>query len=145
MNKISSFYLAVNHRKRNPSENNKLHHWNWTALFFSQLYVSCKVRNGDLVKLLKHEHQACPQFLSHFGDLRHGSKSDPLLQLEKSNYWIKRPKVNALVLDGTVLIKMLKPRKSKTFEDYFRDIIKPYFQIQCCILSGELISSGLNI
>jgi hypothetical protein len=47
--------------------------------------------------------------------------------IESSN---EAPKVDALVIDGAALIKMLKPRGSKTFEDYFKDIIVPYIQIQ---------------
>lgn len=98
---------------------------------FSQLYVSSKVLNGDLVKFLLHENQAYPPSLSQFGDLRHGSKSDLLVQLEKTTESSNEaPSVDALVLDGAALVNMLKPRGSKTFEDYFRDIFKPYIQIQ---------------
>lgn len=71
---------------------------------FSQLYVSCQVRNGDLVEFFKHENQAYPPSLAQFGDLRHGSKSDLLVQLEKTTESSNEaPSVDALVLDGAAL------------------------------------------
>ena len=45
---------------------------------FSQLYISCQVRDGDLDEFFRHENQSCPPSLSQNGKLRHGTKSDLL-------------------------------------------------------------------
>ncbi|CAG2205900.1 unnamed protein product [Mytilus edulis] len=41
---------------------------------FSQLYVSCQVRDSDLDEFFRHENQAYPPSLSQFGQLRLGSR-----------------------------------------------------------------------
>ncbi|CAC5403759.1 unnamed protein product [Mytilus coruscus] len=100
----------------------------------TELYVSCQVRNGDLVEFFRHENQAYPPSLSQFGELRHGSKSDLLVQLERITDSVNEaPTVDALVIDGAALINMLKPRGSKTCEGYYKDIVVPYIR-------GQLLS-----
>ena len=50
---------------------------------FSQLYVSCQVRDGNLEEFFKHENQSFPPSLSSVGDLRSGNKSDLLSVFER--------------------------------------------------------------
>ena len=86
---------------------------------FSRLYVSCQVRDGDLEGFFSHENQSFPPSLSQYGKLRSGSKSDLLPCLEKNGPGqAQRPSVEALLLDGTAIVNMLKPRASKTFQEY---------------------------
>ncbi|KAH3768118.1 hypothetical protein DPMN_169330 [Dreissena polymorpha] len=86
---------------------------------FSQLYVSCQVRDGNLIEFFRHENQAYPPSLSLFGQLRLGSKSDLLVPLEKIiTSQTECPEIEALIIDGAVIVNMLKPRFCKTFEDY---------------------------
>ena len=49
---------------------------------FSQLYVSCQVRQGNLDEFFTHENQAYPPSISQFGDLKLGVKSDLMKCLE---------------------------------------------------------------
>ncbi|VDI61334.1 Hypothetical predicted protein, partial [Mytilus galloprovincialis] len=75
-----------------------------------------------------------PPSLSQFGELRHGSKSDLLVQLERITESVNEaPRVDALVIDGAALINMLKPRGSNTFDSYCKDIVVPYIR-------GQLLS-----
>ena len=43
---------------------------------FSQLYVSCQVRGGDMDEFFRHENQLCSPSLSQYGTLRLGNKSN---------------------------------------------------------------------
>ncbi|CAG2217771.1 unnamed protein product [Mytilus edulis] len=118
---------------------------------FSQLYVSCQVRNGDLEEFFRHENQSYPPALSQFGEMRLGSKSDLLVPLERlTELHEEAPNADVLVIDGAAIINMLKPRGSKTFEDYFNDIFMPYIHDQLRFVSrldvvwDEYISNSLK-
>ncbi|XP_076078833.1 uncharacterized protein LOC143048849 [Mytilus galloprovincialis] len=94
---------------------------------FSQLYVSCQVRDSDLDEFFPHENQAYPPSLSQFGQLRLGSKSDLLVPLEKMCVIVTEiPDVDAIILDGAVIVNILKPRFCKTFEDYSKQVFLPH-------------------
>ena len=70
-----------------------------------------------------------PPTLSQFGQLRLGSKSALLSELEKvQKPETESPEVDAVILDGAVIINMLKPRFCKTFEEYSRQIFLPYIK-----------------
>ena len=45
-----------------------------------------------------------------------------------SNNQVQVPKVLARVLEGSVLVNMLKPKKNQTFEGYCIDTVKPETQ-----------------
>ena len=61
-----------------------------------------------------HENQAYPPSLSQFGQLRSGTKSDPTHCLEKlTPVHDDAPSVTAILLDGAVIVNMLKPGSSK--------------------------------
>ena len=49
---------------------------------FSQLYIGCQTRDGNLAEFFQHENQAWPPALSDGGKLRLGTKSDMLTCLE---------------------------------------------------------------
>lgn len=102
---------------------------------FAQLYVSCQVRDGNLDEFFRHENQAYPPSLSQFGQLRLGSKSDLLVPLEKIiTPQTESPEIEALILDGAVIVNMLKPRFCKSFEDYAKNVFLPYIdnQLKTC-------------
>ncbi|CAG2187553.1 unnamed protein product [Mytilus edulis] len=128
------FMFSRQQPKTDSKEKQQISSLKQNCSLFSQLYVSCQVRNGDLVEFFRHENQAYPPSLSQFGELRHGSKSDLLVQLERITESVNEaPRVDALVIDGAALINMLKPRGSKTFESYCKDIVVPYIR-------GQLLS-----
>ncbi|CAG2249555.1 unnamed protein product [Mytilus edulis] len=71
---------------------------------FSQLYVSCQVRNGDLEEFFRHENQSYPPALSQFGEMRLGSKSDLLVPLERlTELHEEAPNADVLVIDGAAI------------------------------------------
>ncbi|CAG2233639.1 unnamed protein product [Mytilus edulis] len=93
-------------------------HADLKKIFFF-VYVSCQVRDSDLDEFFRHENQAYPPSLSQFGQLRLSSKSDLLVSLEKMCVIVTEiPDVDAIILDGAVIVNILKPRFCKTFEDY---------------------------
>ena len=50
---------------------------------FSRLYVSCQVRNGKFEEFFAHENQCFPPSLSHFGKIKHGTKSHLVACIER--------------------------------------------------------------
>lgn len=99
---------------------------------FSRLYISCQTRDGNLEEFFRHENQACPPSLSDGGKLHLGAKSDLLACLEDlSEPQSEAPSVTSVVLDGAVIVQMLKPGAAKTFRDYADMVFLPY-------ISGQL-------
>ena len=86
---------------------------------FARLYIGCQTRDGNLEEFFRHENQQCPPALSDGGRLYLGSKSDLLVCLEgHAEPLSEAPTVTAVVLDGAVIVQMLKPGTAKTFEEY---------------------------
>ena len=56
----------------------------------------------------------------------HGSKSESLDCIVPTNFDNNRPVTTAAVLDGAVLIQMLRPRSARTIGDYFTEEFVPY-------------------
>ena len=83
---------------------------------FARLYISCQSRDGNMEEFFKHENQACPPSLSSGGNIRIGQQSD-LLQCIETGTLVQPPEVDVKILDGAVIVNMLSPGKSKTFED----------------------------
>ncbi|MES9879584.1 MAG: TCR domain-containing protein, partial [Sedimenticola sp.] len=103
-----------------------------TCTLFSQLYVSCQVRDGNIAEFFRHENQSYPPSLSKFGDLRSGTKAD-LVGCLKDTYPAPTedsPEVDAILLDGAAIINMLKPGHAKTFDEYSRLVFLPYIRSQ---------------
>ena len=98
---------------------------------FSRLYIACQSRDGNLPEFFKHENHPWPPSLSSSGDLRSGNKAN-LLSCLKSTIESEdaSPTVHAKVLDGAVVVQMLSPGASRTFEDYAALIFLPYVMIQ---------------
>lgn len=95
---------------------------------FSKLYIGCQSRDGNLDDFFSHENQKYPPALSDAGKLRLGSKSDLLSCLKGEHQ--DRPNVSATIVDGAVIVQMLEPRTSKTFEDYAKEIFLPHIRYQ---------------
>ena len=97
---------------------------------FSRLYIACQSRDGDLQDFFRHENQACPPSLSQDGKLRMGTKSDLLGCLEGCCTTPKpdAPDTNVTIIDGAVLVNILKPMAAKTFTEYALNVVCPYIQ-----------------
>ena len=65
--------------------------------------------------------------LSKLGQLRGGQKADLLKCLSNTSVQIAtQPAVDAVILDGAVIVQMLQPRTARTFEGYFSNVFTPY-------------------
>ena len=92
----------------------------------SLLYVSF-----NLETFFSHENQDFPTSLSTYGDIRTGTKSDILQCLEKvSPSQNDRQDVDMLLLDGAVIVNMLRPRAVKTFQEYSQQVFLPFLKFQ---------------
>lgn len=98
---------------------------------FSRLYITCQMRDGDLDQFFTCENQAAPPSLSLMGKLRPADKA-PLLPILEN---LVPPDsvmsgVDAIVIDGSVVINMLKPGSCKTFMEYADQVFTPYILAQ---------------
>ena len=94
---------------------------------FSRPYIGCQTRDGNLEEFFSHENQACPPALSDGKCLRLGTKSDLLKCFEEfSSAQSEVPDTTCLVLDGAVIVQLLKPAVAKNFYDYAQDVVIPY-------------------
>ena len=91
------------------------------------MYIACQFREGNLKDLFKHENQPWPPALSKGVTLRSANKADLLVELEALVRPVAaNPQVTAKILDGAVIVQMLSPRNSQTFEDYSKTVFMPY-------------------
>ena len=80
-------------------------------------------------EFFSHETHSYPPTLSKNTEMRSGDKSQLAQFLDQlSNNQVQIPKVLAGVLEGSVLVNMLKPKKNQTFEGYCIDTVKPTIQ-----------------
>ena len=102
---------------------------------FSQLYIACQIRDGNLDDFFSHENQSFPPSLSKNGDLRPGAKADLLKCLEDVHpCTLEKPVVSCIILDGPAVVNMLSPDNCSTFRDYASNVFLPfiYCQLQIC-------------
>ena len=128
-NKLSLFSCPRTNEK--PKEKMQIASLKEDCSLFSRLYVSCQVRDGNLEEFFAHENQCFPPSLSHFGKIRHGTKSDLVACIERVKgvqYATEAPSVDGVMLDGAALINMLVPGLSKTFQQYSDHVFLPYIR-----------------
>ena len=95
---------------------------------FSQLYIASQVRSGDLNDFFRHENQEFPPSLTDkYGRIRSGDKSILVKCLETTTPSLNLPPdVDAIILEGSVLVNQLKPGLSSKFSDYAKNVFLPY-------------------
>ena len=91
--------------------------WNSTAPYFHSCTYHVKWRMEFFC-------QWYPPSLSQIWRLRHWAKAD--LHCLMDLYATETPDVGALLRDGAATINMLKPDASRTFQEYFEEVFKPY-------------------
>ena len=93
---------------------------------YARLYIGCQTRDENLEEFFRHENQQCSPALSDgIGTI--GSKIDLLVCLERhAEPQSEAPTVTAVVLDGAVIVQMLKLGTVKTFEEYAQQMFIPY-------------------
>ncbi len=101
---------------------------------FSRLYISCQTRDGDMDNFFSHENQAAPPALSTGGKLQFGVKADLLRCLEsdllEESMSNGAPITDATILDGAVVVQMLNPSASRTFQEYGEGVFASYVLAQ---------------
>ena len=91
---------------------------------FSRLYIACQVQDGDLEDFFKYENQPWPPSLSDLRKLKGGQKADLLTCLPQSD---QTPAIaDAVILDGAVILQMLKSGLAATFEEFSKVVFLPY-------------------
>ena len=90
---------------------------------FSKLFTSAQVRGGDIAEVFKHETRPEPPSLSNNGELRSSLKADLLKLFQpKSAPETSEPDVDATIIEGSVLVNILKLGNASTFKDYAEDV-----------------------
>ena len=98
---------------------------------FAQVCISTQVHRGDIQELFIHETRREPPALSKNGQIRSGNKADYLPCLRNdANLTTDDQATKAAILDSTVVVNMLKPGNTKTFEEYARNIFVPAIDVQ---------------
>ena len=117
-NKLCLFSSANTSTAQNSTKTEKKQLKNDRKLF-AQLYIVTQVRGGDIKELFTHETRKEPPSLSKEGEIRSGNKAD-LLPCIKGDMTLSatEPVTEAAVLEGSVLVNIIKPETSKTFQDY---------------------------
>ena len=85
---------------------------------FMRIYVACPTKGGDLDQFFSHEIQAVPPALSCGGKQRIRTKADLLHCFEScvASKPLSTPEVDAIILDGAVVVHMLHPGTTKHFK-----------------------------
>ena len=81
---------------------------------FSQLYVGCQTRDGNLEEFFCRENQASLPSLSDGSNLHLVCKSDLLICLEDHcDTQTEPPVTRSIIVDGAAIVQMLKPAAAK--------------------------------
>ena len=93
------------------------------AATLSQIYVANQVRGGDTSEFFCYENVSTPPSISKDSELYHGSKSDLGQMLidtsDKSSIECNNlPEVDAIVIDGPVIVHTITPRNGSTIDEY---------------------------
>ena len=98
---------------------------------FSRLYIACHRRDGNLEEFLKHKNQPFPPTLAQAGKIREGQKSDLVKCMERLvENKIDTPQVEATIIDGAVIVQILKLGMAATFKEYADFVFKSYVRKQ---------------
>lgn len=92
----------------------------------SQILLAAQSGRNISESVFKHESSAYPPSLTRKGMMHHGTKSEILQCIVPDAAGNGRPHTSAAVLDGPVLIQMLRPGNALTIGDYCTDIFFPY-------------------
>ena len=96
---------------------------------FLQMSISAQMRGGDMNEFFSHETFKRPPSLSKCGQMRSGNKSDLIGCTEEVPNALPRteaPAVEAAVLEGSVLVNMVKAKKNQSFQTYVSDEFKSH-------------------
>ena len=92
----------------------------------THLLMAVNSRRDINESVFSHESSPHPPSLTRNGKMHHGTKCDILdcfVPLDLDNV---RPVTTAAILDGAVLVHMLRPKNVTTIGHYFKDVFAPY-------------------
>ena len=122
---ISKNKLAIfsQPKQRSISNKDELTTLKKSCHLFSQLYIACQVRDGNLDEFFAHENTAFPPLLSKNGNLRSGNKADLTTCLREvvTETGPQKVDTDCLILDGAAIVNILKPTRASTFHDYSKE------------------------
>jgi len=87
----------------------------------------------NLDEFFQHENQSCPPALSQDGKLRLLQEKSELAVclLSFTTPQLNVPKeIDAIIINGSVIVNMIKPTTEKTLAEYSRQSFLPYIQSQ---------------
>ena len=107
---------------------------------FSQMYISTQTGGGDMELFFSHETLSYPPSLAQSGYMRSGEKSQLAKCLESTTVEddpvIDLVNVSAAILEGSVLVNLVKPKKNQTFKLYCTEMVMP--QVKKAIFAYQL-------
>ena len=98
---------------------------------FARLYIACQTRDGDLDNFFSHENHPFPPSLSSYGQLRLPLQKSHLMDCLEQHVESTpsvRPRTDVSIMDGGVLVSILKPGGCKTFGDYTAKVFVPHIE-----------------
>ena len=92
------------------------------------MYRCTQISGRNMEEFFSHETLQYPQALARSGEMRSGNKFDLVKCIQSLSYTetvSNQPKVPAVVLEGSVLVNLVKPKKNQSFKDYETDAFCP--------------------
>ena len=94
---------------------------------FARFYIGCQNRNGSLDEFFHHENQAHTPALSDAEKIHLDSKTQlPECLGDVAEAQSDAHAVTSVVLDGAVIVQMLKSCTANTFEEHTHQVFIPY-------------------
>ena len=93
-------------------------------------------------EFFSHETLQYPPALARSSGMRSGNKSDLVKCIQPLSYIetvSNQPKVPAVVLEGSVLVSLAKPKKNQSFKDYATDVFYPQIRKQMNEYSAQQV------
>ena len=90
----------------------------------SQIFISTQIKGVGMNRFFSLETLKHPPALSKYGQMYSGNKSDLINCIEEipnNSSTIPASKVSAAVLEGSALVKWIKPKKNQIFQSYTLD------------------------
>ena len=106
---------------------------------FSQMYISTRIRCGDMDQFFSHETLKYSLALIKCSEMRSGEKSDMLKCFQPTPPQRYLPNVFATAIVRFVLMNMIKPKKNQIFCDYCFEMLIPQLQKYTRYYNGKKI------
>ena len=89
--------------------------------------IACLVRHIDMADFFSHENQSYPPSLSNYGALKSRSKADLLVRVSElvpHHDTVKPHEAHMVILDGSAIVNMIKPRRPVSFDGYIMQVME---------------------